>query len=54
LAQLHQSIAANGTIVLSGLLIEDEKDMLEAVKKYNWQHQQTITKGTWIAMHFTI
>jgi ribosomal protein L11 methyltransferase len=54
LALLHQSIAANGTIVLSGLLVEDEKDILEAVQKYHWQHQQTITKGAWIAMHFTI
>lgn len=53
LALLHTATAENGTIVLSGLLIEDEIDIQEAVKKYNWQHQKTITKGAWIAIHFT-
>lgn len=51
---LHKSVATKGTIVLSGLLIEDEADILSAVTKFNWQHQTTITKGAWIAMHFTI
>lgn len=51
---LNKSINTSGTIVLSGLLIEDEPDIHSAVKKFNWQHQKTITKGAWIAMHFTI
>lgn len=54
LAALHQSIKTNGTIVLSGLLIEDEADIHAAVLQYNWQHQKTITKGNWIAMCFVV
>lgn len=50
---LNQATATQGTIVLSGLLIEDEADIHAAVQKYNWQHHKTITKGAWIAMHFT-
>lgn len=50
---LDKATTTTGTIVLSGLLIEDETDIHEAVSKYNWQHQKTITKGAWIAMHFT-
>lgn len=51
---LNKATTTTGTIVLSGLLIEDETDIHEAVSKYNWQHQQTITKGAWIAILFTI
>lgn len=53
LALLNSATVDNGTIVLSGLLIEDESDIHEAIKKHKWQHQKTITKGAWIAMHFT-
>ena len=54
LALLNSAVATNGTILLSGLLIEDEKDILKAVKTFNWKHQKTITKGAWIAMYFTL
>jgi ribosomal protein L11 methyltransferase len=54
LALLNSAVATNGTILLSGLLIEDEKDILDAVKTFNWKHQKTITKGAWIAMYFTL
>lgn len=50
---LNQATATQGTIVLSGLLIEDEADIHTAVQKYNWQHHKTLTKGAWIAIHFT-
>lgn len=53
LALLNTATAENGRIVLSGLLIEDEADIHSSVKKHKWQHHKTITKGAWIAMHFT-
>jgi ribosomal protein L11 methyltransferase len=40
----------NSLIVLSGLLIEDEVDIVNATKKINWQHQKTIVNGAWIAI----
>jgi ribosomal protein L11 methyltransferase len=50
---LHNAIAVNGSIVLSGLLIEDESDINNAIEKYNWNHKKTITKGNWIAIYYT-
>ena len=49
---LQNSLASNGVIILSGLLAEDEADILKAVQSLNWHHQKTIQKGMWIAMLF--
>ncbi|MBS4043907.1 MAG: 50S ribosomal protein L11 methyltransferase [Chitinophagaceae bacterium] len=49
---LHQTAKANATILLSGLLIADEEDILQLANKKKWKHQQTITKGDWIAIEF--
>jgi ribosomal protein L11 methyltransferase len=49
---LKNDIVAGGTILLSGLLQEDEVDIIDAAKKIGWQHIKTLNKGMWIAMEF--
>lgn len=51
---LHNCCKANTVVLLSGLLIEDETDILQLAQTKNWQHIKTITKGAWIAMQFEI
>jgi ribosomal protein L11 methyltransferase len=50
LSQLHEALLPKGVIILSGLLVEDEADILQAVQAFGWQHQKTMTKNNWIAM----
>jgi ribosomal protein L11 methyltransferase len=49
---LTEDAAPNGEILLSGLLQEDEKDILEATAFKGWRHLKTITKNNWIAIKF--
>ena len=49
---LTNDAAPNGQILLSGLLQEDEKDILAATTLQGWQHLKTITKSNWIALQF--
>lgn len=51
---LTNDVVANGLILLSGLLVEDEKDILIATKERNWHHIKTVEKSNWIAMQFSI
>ncbi len=45
--------AAKGSqILLSGLLEEDEKDILEATNEKGWHYTKTIKKDKWIAIQF--
>ena len=50
---LAEDIALGGQILLSGLLQEDEVDILIATEKYGWHHNKTIVRGMWIALYFT-
>lgn len=50
---LSDDIEPNGYILLSGLLPEDENDILEAAKIQGWKHLVTVTKNNWIALKFT-
>lgn len=47
---LAKSVIPGGEIILSGLLLEDENDIITACKPLGWQHIKTIQKGAWIAM----
>lgn len=49
---LHDTAKNNSTIILSGLLIDDEEDILALSAQKEWKHTQTVTKGDWIAMMF--
>jgi len=52
LSFLAESIHKQGKILLSGLLKEDENDILLAVKPFGWIKRKTIVKGIWIAILF--
>jgi ribosomal protein L11 methyltransferase len=47
---LHTACTPNASIILSGLLIEDEKDILQLAQNKGWQHIKTVIKGAWIAI----
>lgn len=51
---LHSACSANASIVLSGLLIEDEADILKLAQNKGWHHVKTVTKGAWIAILFRL
>lgn len=52
LDHLAKALVAGGEIILSGLLLEDETDLLSACKPLGWQHIKTVQRGAWIAMRF--
>ncbi len=52
LEPLAKAVVAGGDIILSGLLLEDENDIITACKPFGWQHSKTIQRGAWIAMRF--
>ncbi|MBW0177408.1 50S ribosomal protein L11 methyltransferase [Sediminibacterium sp.] len=52
LDHLAKALVAGGEIILSGLLLEDETDLLSACKPLGWQHIKTVQRGAWIAMWF--
>ncbi len=54
LTSLHAGLANKGQVILSGLLTEDEADMLAATGNLGWKHLQTARKSGWIALHFSV
>lgn len=52
LNHLATAVTANGNIIVSGLLREDEADILAATEKIGWQHVTILSKDAWIAIHF--
>lgn len=52
LSYLAENVSVMSPILLSGLLKEDEADILEATRKLGWKYNKTIQKGMWIAMSF--
>jgi ribosomal protein L11 methyltransferase len=52
MAYLADDVVLGGEVLLSGLLQEDEADILAEALKFNWKHQVTIQRGMWIALHF--
>jgi len=51
---LTEVLTHNGYILLSGLLEEDEIDILEATKIKAWHHLKTIKRDKWIAIKFEL
>jgi ribosomal protein L11 methyltransferase len=49
---LAQILQKEGTILLSGLLVEDEEDILKACESVGWKFQFTQTKNGWIVCQF--
>lgn len=52
LSFLAGDVIKGGDIILSGLLKEDEADILAATQTIGWQHIVTMKKGAWIAIRF--
>jgi len=50
--QVKEKIKPNGTAILSGLLIKDEKDIEERYTKAGFENVETKTMDEWIAMVF--
>lgn len=49
-----QIIAPNGILILSGLLVSDESDMIELCRSCGFEHKQTLEKDGWVAIQFSI
>jgi ribosomal protein L11 methyltransferase len=49
-----QIINRDGILILSGLLISDELEMIELCKKHGFKHEQTMTKDGWVAIQFSV
>lgn len=49
---LAGALLPEGHVLLSGLLVEDEPDILAVCRQAGWEHLQTIRKAGWIACHF--
>lgn len=49
---LDRAIQKAGTILLSGLLVEDEADILKACESVGWKHQFTNTRNGWMVCQF--
>jgi ribosomal protein L11 methyltransferase len=49
---LESSLPADGTLVLSGLLVEDEKDITAACTAAGFRHLETVQRNGWIALLF--
>lgn len=52
LKELISQLNTGGILLLSGLLVTDEKDILEETKKYPLTHEATFTKEKWILMQY--
>lgn len=51
---LNAACKKSGTIILSGLLFEDETDIVLLAETYNWKHIKTAKKDQWIAILFKL
>jgi ribosomal protein L11 methyltransferase len=49
-----QIIAPNGILILSGLLVSDESDMIELCRSCGFEHKQTLSQSGWVAIQFSI
>ncbi len=52
LQYLAKDLQAGGEVLLSGLLKEDEEDILTACAKMGWKHHLTLERKGWIACRF--
>ena len=50
--ELSQVSNSNSTLILSGLLIEDQEDMKELAFKNNWQFMQAQPLNGWVSLLF--
>jgi ribosomal protein L11 methyltransferase len=51
---IHHAVLKNGIVILSGLLVDDEEEIIAVAKQYHWQHIRTKEKNNWIALYFNV
>ena len=51
---LAEATLPGGTVLLSGLLTEDEPEIEAACRALGWKHQETRTRNNWIALHYAV
>ncbi len=49
-----QIIHPNGLLILSGLLVSDELDMIQLCKRNGFKYEQTMAKDGWVAIQFSV
>jgi len=47
-------LKSKGSLVISGVLVYDEKDILDAALKAGFKHVETLYEDEWIAAHFKV
>lgn len=52
ISYLGHSLKKGGTILLSGLLVDDQSDILNACQSVGWKHQFTKERNGWIVCQF--
>lgn len=52
ISYLEHALAKGGTILLSGLLVEDQSDILKLGQDLGWKHQLTTQRNGWIMLQF--
>jgi ribosomal protein L11 methyltransferase len=52
LEELVSQLAGDGILVLSGLLAEDEEDILSAIAPYSLQNRPKLERNNWICLSF--
>jgi ribosomal protein L11 methyltransferase len=50
---LYQRLKTNGILLLSGLLAEDEKDMLEAIDKLKLKFINKTVRSNWLSLRLS-
>jgi ribosomal protein L11 methyltransferase len=54
MANIIDNLSTNGLLLVSGLLAEDEADILKAVSNLHITHLKTVSKEKWLCMLFTV
>jgi len=49
-----QIIRPAGMLILSGLLLSDELEMIQLCNQNGFKHEQTLTKDGWVAIQFSV
>ncbi|MCH2026943.1 MAG: 50S ribosomal protein L11 methyltransferase, partial [Verrucomicrobiales bacterium] len=52
LAKIFSALAPEGNLILSGILREHEKSVIESAKKTSLQDPIIYRKGKWVSMHY--
>ena len=52
LAKIFSALAPEGNLILSGILREHEKSVIESAKKTSLQDPMIYRKGKWVSMHY--